>query len=591
MSTTSQGSELKGIKCMNALYMGVPPNQDFDLHFIKYNKYHHDGKTERCVALKKNFEKTFWVVKDAYRTFQQKRERILKEKCDEYKVPNHQVPDTIRRALGIKFGGPRDHELLKHHYVMGTDYKSEAELKYKFNQHPLSKGFDVLADVAVFDVETNIKDKSKYNHITMATLSFKEKVITAIHWDYFQGKFTGTKEQALAKLYELDNHYLERVNKERNIQQEFVIVDTEWEILERVFARAHEWKPDFITAWNMTYDIERMMEAADRARRDLGDLLSDPIVPYPMRTFKFFPGRSEFISSKGVRKNLSIEEKWPFVTCPSSWVWIDAMCLYNKSRVHKGKLPSYKLGYILGVEFPEKANDPKKDKSYVRKMTFTEAEQYSSDTPDWHIYMSEKFPFHYCIYNKFDCVSIEYLDEQTKDIANVLTSACEFSNYEAFDSEPGRLVDGMHWEVQEKNYCFGTGGGTLKNPIDDLCISKSDWIITLRADLWVNHGLPIIAESPNMQTRMSIHNADADAVSSYPNSGSAMNTSRETTTKELISIQGVDEFQRRMQGINLMGGFVNSVEFCEKIYAAAPLTTIVKKYREKNGIEHTNRLM
>lgn len=44
------------------------------------------------------------------------------------------------------------------------------------------------------------------------------------------------------------------------------------------------------------------------------------------------------------------------------------------------------------------------------------------------------------------------------------------------------------------------------------------------------------------------------------------NISRETTHLELIDIEGVSEFDRRMQGINLSSGATNAVEFCTTLF-------------------------
>ena len=69
------------------------------------------------------------------------------------------------------------------------------------------------------------------------------------------------------------------MNKERNIKQEFYVVDSEIEVVKKIFERAHELKPDFISAWNMDYDVRRTIEACERADVKVSDILSDPSVP------------------------------------------------------------------------------------------------------------------------------------------------------------------------------------------------------------------------------------------------------------------------------------------------------------------------
>ena len=74
--------------------------------------------------------------------------------------------------------------------------------------------------------------------------------------------------------------------------------------------------------------------------------------------------------------------------------------------------------------------------------------------------------------------------------------------------------------------------------------------------------------------------ADADVTASYPNSNAVFNTSRETTEKELIDIEGVSEKDRRMQGINLCGGWTNSVEITMELFGLPNLFSLDKMFKE-----------
>lgn len=52
------------------------------------------------------------------------------------------------------------------------------------------------------------------------------------------------------------------------------------------------------------------------------------------------------------------------------------------------------------------------------------------------------------------------------------------------------------------------------------------------------------------------------AVSAYPSAINAANISRETTSKEIISIEGMEKEDFMLQNINTMFGRVNSIEYC-----------------------------
>ena len=565
--------EVKNIQCRNVVYIPTNDDNEHDYHLVKYTKYYTDGSSDRLVFLKEDFNKTFWVANIQNRNHLQKKERFPLDKLDEVKSTRKNILESIKNALGIKFGNFRPDELLTNRFVFGTSLSSTAELKYKFNQSKLAIDCKEVADVAVFDVETNVIDKDQYEYITMATLSFKDKVATVIHKDFFKGKYNGSDDSILSKLYEYDNIYLKSVNEERNIKQEFILVDTEWDVLETIFNKAHEWKPDFIVAWNMDYDITRTMRAAKRANKRMEDLLSDPIVPKQYRFFKYYPGRENFITDSGVFKNLANFEKWPFVYSPSSFVFIDAMCFYYASRKHKGKLPSYSLDSILKLEFP---NDER-----IRKMKFIEADHIPSGSIDWHVFMQSKYPFEYCIYNKFDCIGIEYLDESTSDIKDALVASCYYSDYDAYESEPRRLADQLHWFNLSRGYAYGTGGKNNKvEELDSKLISRKDWIVNLRADLLLRNGLQVFEDAPDLPSSLFIHGADVDVTSSYPNGNATMNTSNETMTKELIDIEGIPEQYRREAGINYSAGFINCLENGRKLFNLPTLDNILTHYRK-----------
>lgn len=559
---------LTGIQCRNVVYLEPHPEDDDDYHLVKFTKYFSDGSKERCVQLKKNYEKTFWVSNILNRNHKQKKERFPLDKCDEVKSTRKNMFDACKRALDIKFGNPRPMDVLKGVYTFGTDLTTTAEIKYKFNQHKLAIDCIETADVAVFDVETNIRDKKRWEWIEMATLSFKDKVVTVVDKYFFENKYKGNIED---KLHEYDNLYLDSINKERNIHQEFIVVDGEWAVCETIFKYAHEWKPDFIVAWNMDYDINALIRAAKRAGKDIANLLSDPIVPKHLRSFKYYPGRDNMVTTNGTFKNLANFEKWPMVTCPASFVFADAMCFYYLSRSHKGKLPSVSLGAILESEFPHDER--------IRKMKFKEADHIPSGSPDWHIFMQTNYPFEYVIYNKFDCVGIEYLDERTSDISDALVSSCYFSDYGDYESEPRRLANEMHWDNLAKGYAYGTGGKNGVIPADDKLISKKDWIVTLRASLLIRHGVEVFEDASGLPSGIFIHGADVDVTSSYPNGNATMNTSVETLTKELIAIDGVSEQDRRETGLNYSGGFVNSLEISHRLFNLPKVDDVLSAYR------------
>ncbi len=55
---------------------------------------------------------------------------------------------------------------------------------------------------------------------------------------------------------------------------------------------------------------------------------------------------------------------------------------------------------------------------------------------------------------------------------------------------------------------------------------------------------------------------DLDVSAAYPHGEVALNTSKETTVREIITIDGVPEDIFRMQNMGLSSGHVNAVDYC-----------------------------
>lgn len=111
----------------------------------------------------------------------------------------------------------------------------------------------------------------------------------------------------------------------------------------------------------------------------------------------------------------------------------------------------------------------------------------------------------------------------------------------------------------------------------------------LPAHLVADNGLKCIEEYPDLTTNIRRDVGDLDVAASYPNGGAVFNISRETTAKEIVKIEGVDEFTQRMQGINLSSGHTNAVEVCCGLMGMPTLTQLLDAFNEEisNTVENT----
>jgi hypothetical protein len=73
-----------------------------------------------------------------------------------------------------------------------------------------------------------------------------------------------------------------------------------------------------------------------------------------------------------------------------------------------------------------------------------------------------------------------------------------------------------------------------------------------------------------------------DVAASYPNGEAVANISKETTAKEIVKIEGIDEYTQRMMGINLSSGATNAVEICTGLFGLPPLALLLEEFEKIN---------
>lgn len=105
--------------------------------------------------------------------------------------------------------------------------------------------------------------------------------------------------------------------------------------------------------------------------------------------------------------------------------------------------------------------------------------------------------------------------------------------------------------------------------------------VMLQSYLVDDNGICLVKENPSLRTNIRIAAVDLDVAGSYPNAGVAKNISKETTRKELASVEGVDENTKRMCTINLSAGHVNAVEICTNLLGMPSLDQMLEAFNKE----------
>lgn len=564
MSQELSKEEIRGYECRFAVYCPPPEGEHSDIHLIKEIIHTKDGRQIPNVKLVKDFKRPFWVTKKGFRNHQDKKELEELTKLDRYSTTQTELLNDAARALGQQWFRGNLRRLARSPYLYGADILSTAMIKKAY----LKKFPELITpySVAMFDTEKDVVNGT--DQIIMATISFKKRVFTAVQASYVEGY-----SDVEARVGKLMNKYLAKVIEKRGIEFELLIVPDDVSIIKECFKRAHEWMPDFVSIWNINFDLPLMIKTLESNGIDPKDVFSDPSVPAAYRHFHYKEGAAQKVTASGKVTPVKPSARWHTAYCPASFYFIDGMCAYRQIRTGEGEEPSYGLDAIL------------KKHECGGKLEFEEAGHLTGI--DWHIFMQTYYRLEYIVYNVWDCVSMEELDEKTSDLSLTLPMFSGCSDFANFKSQPRRRADDLHYFYLENDCVIGTTSDQMRNDLDDYTVGTDGWIVTLPAELVADNGLQVIQEIPSLRTNIRAHVGDLDVSASYPNGGAVFNISKATTHKELCKIHGVPEQVQRMQGINLSGGHTNAVEFCTSMYKLPTLKGMLELYKQERSVVST----
>jgi DNA polymerase elongation subunit (family B) len=563
----SESPTIVGYECKHITYVEAQDHTRNDLLCLKLNTHHADGTIIPTLKYLENFRRPFWVTRELHRNHKDKKEWELLSKLQEFKSTQIDLVKNAALALGkpVPMNG-QIRFLARSPYLYGCDISTPAIVKYLYMQK--FRDLQSRNSVAVSDTETDMLGQHPHGQepIIMQALTMRERVYVAIVKSYFEGWDLTTVE---AKIQAAARQYMGQTMEDRKIQIEVELVDTEAEIVSNILKRAHQWQPDFLTFWNMDFDITKMDTAFQRHGYNHASEWSAPSVPERYRYYNYKRGPNQKKTASGHVMPLSPAEQWHTVTAPASFYVIDAMCVYQKLRIAGGKAPNgYSLNAILKDELKN-----------VQKMHFAETDHLKD--ADWHREMQRNYKIEYVIYNIFDCVSVELLDEKTTDLAMQISMQCEHSEYRNFPSQPRRTCDDFHFYVQQQDppRICATTSDNMTVEDDSLTLGLDNWVVALRADLTLIDGYDGIEELPGHKTTMYPFSGDLDLASTYPSEIISFNIARETTRREVASIVGCSESLQRATGINLSGGYVNAVEHYTSVYKAPTFDQVLAHYR------------
>lgn len=558
--------DIVGYECKHVSYTKGEPRDrgemPDDFHLIKEVIHLKDGRRIPNLRKKINYHRPFWITKPHFRNHKEKKEFEYLDKLTKYESTQAGLVNAIKRALDVR--GPQFtlRQVSESPYLYGSDITSTAIIKRQYmDKWPTCRSENT---VAVLDIETDVVHGTE--EPILVALTFKDKAILCATEMYTQKE----KDWAI-KMREYAYKRLDKTFKARNIDLIVEVTKDPLEAIKKVIAKAHEWRPDFVSVWNMDFDIPKILKTIEQYGGDANEIFSDPMVPKPFRKVRYKHGNAVKVMASGKSMPLPPYDRWHTLFCPASFYVIDQMCVFRKLRVAKGQEPNYKLDTIL--------------KKYANcgKLTNPRADKYTG--LKWHVYMQTHEKLEYGAYNLFDCIGCEILDEQMDvgDLRLSMSIQAEHSDYDKFPSQPRRTVDDLHFKWLSMGKVIASTPPKISTEFDLITVSTSNWITTLPAHLVIDNGIPILSDVPTQKSLIRVATYDLDVEAAYPNGESVMNAAKHTTVAELVTIEGIDENTRRAIGLNLTGGVTNAVEIMCSVCKAPTIEQLINDFM-KNGI-------
>lgn len=517
-----------------------------DAIIAKVNKYHPDGRIEPCMMIHPNVERDFYITKEGHRNYTDKLEWLEEKKLQRYPTTERNMNKRIMQALQMSPGLQMTRKMLyRNPYIFGGDIDITCILGQEYARRWPDKSHE-RSTVAIIDIETNVWSATK--EIIMCSITYKNKVFSAITADFSKG-IDNPEQWYRDQVYARIGDVLDK----RGIDLEIMIADTPGQAAKACIEKAHQWKPDFLSLWNLDFDMPRIFKAIEDDGYDLEDVFSDPAIPKNYRYFRYHRGMTRKQKASGEFMSIPPAEQWHTVYCPASFYVIDAMPVYRILRRVDGMLPSYALDFVTRTELGE------------GKLKFKDPDENVEEGGlDWHRMMQRKHKGIYLAYNIIDCIRIEELDEKTTDLSSKIGILKTVSHYKDFNSNPRRICDQLHFYLKDRGFIIGTTSDSMVGELDKYVVDMGGWIITLSPVLIEEFGINIV-EDLMRDSMFYIHNADLDIVSTYPKVGIMLNISKETCVLELAKIQNVNGTERRSIGINLTGGKTNALILAKKV--------------------------
>lgn len=570
------------------MHLPVGPNGE-DYHLVKELVTLKDGTQLPNMRIVPNFERPVWITKMQYRTYSDKKEWEHEDRLEKHMVRQSDLRNKIAALTERHTSNEMLGELLVNPFIYAGDVPSTTIMHREMYQIPNEGVAPSAFKVGAFDTETDVLYGT--NTIIIGSMTILPEVHLVIREDFLGYNGNDLDHRIMSVIQDKLGKEIE----EHDLKISYEVVPDEISIVEKSFAWFHARRPDWMAIWNIDFDVTKILQACKNAGVDPAQYLCDPSIPWQYRICKYKRAQAMKVAASGKGKPVSPQDQWNFMFLTASFTLIDSMSVYRLLRLGEQEERSYALDAILEKEFGDK----------LRKLTHAPADMYVKEK--WHQVMQRDHKYVYLAYAAMDTISMCLLDKKTRDLSHRLPAMADITDFSQCNSQPKRLRDAFFVFAKDDHHSIiGSVGFSRDRKKEEEVVDLGDiveqgfeadeddedeeystlgrvgWTLTLASHLSAP-GLKLIEDAPDIHTNIRAFVYDSDAVSSYPSCTQVANASKVTTRKEISKVGDLDEQVFRMQGLNLIFGETNAVEYTSTMFSAPTLMNLLNAYDIKQA--------
>ena len=436
-----------------------------------------------------------------------KKEFEWKQNLDSFSVPNANTKNEVAKRIGLGYKHyVREHEVYNNPYVYGATIDIDVLIKQSY----AAKTDRVCKEIRVggLDIETSVRAGKEIMCCTYTThdnISYCAYLTTFLKPGQDSTSIANHTQIAIKKLrQELDPKLLPIFDKYAP-EVVYYPTNSELDLMKWIFSKIHQHKDEFISVWNINFDIPYFIKRCNFHNLSKEDLFCHPEVPKKWRTCEYKEDKSKLIAH--------FSHRWHTFNVSGYTQFYDGMALYSRLRRTDGNLASYQLKDIAKLILG------------TTKLNLGEATHY--------VMQSKRYD-EYIAYNIIDAILLPLMEKVIRDVPSLLILIPE-TTIPKFSKQTAQLMDVFHANCLRKNAVAASCAGSLKTEYDDLINNIGGGVLDPSLAKGVGTVRLLETDTP---TNLCIMVSDIDVAAEYPSLTQAMQISKQCKRATVLAIDG-----------------------------------------------------